>query len=127
MAVRGIVRLSAGDRPAASAPKSVEAGNLWNHAPLVNDEVGEGALSEWPDPTIEMPTRRDLEHNLLWHGSCLATDGCVVAWDDICPHGHPSWWLRCELPRSELLADVGMHGCAIEPVEVFEPSRLTAL
>ena len=49
--------------------------------------------SAWPTPTSEEPDAETLE--ALWlTGRSIATDGCPVAPNATCVHGHPSWLLR---------------------------------
>lgn len=51
----------------------------------------------WPEPTISAPDLEEIE-NWIWDdGGCQATDGCWTEIDGVCPHGHPSWWLRLRL------------------------------
>ena len=45
----------------------------------------------WPEPTIEEPPFEELEQALLYDGEVLATDGCEVEPDGVCPHGYPAW------------------------------------
>ena len=51
-------------------------------------------IHRWPQPTTERPDLETLEEWMQEDGSCAATDGCLVEWDGVCPHGHPSWLLR---------------------------------
>lgn len=46
-----------------------------------------------PEPTMEEPS---IEELMEWEkgGYCLATDGCKVEPDGVCPHGHNSWLLE---------------------------------
>ncbi len=50
--------------------------------------------NKWPAPTMEPPTMEELMDMEFHYGTSLATDGCVVEPDGICPHGHPSWLLE---------------------------------
>lgn len=45
----------------------------------------------YPLPTVDEPDFKDLEHMLLFRGTCDATDGCIVEPDGECEHGHVSW------------------------------------
>ena len=45
----------------------------------------------YPLPTVDEPAFEDLEHMLLYRGTCDATDGCIVEPDGKCEHGHVSW------------------------------------
>ena len=47
----------------------------------------------WPDPTVPAPDFITLA-SYLFEAVAEATDGCLVAPDLICQHGHPSWLLR---------------------------------
>lgn len=48
----------------------------------------------WPNATMRRPSDGDVE-SMLWGAiSNLATDGCPVEPDGMCPHDHPSWLLR---------------------------------
>lgn len=53
--------------------------------------------SPWPVPTVERPDYDTLEEWLWEDGVCEATDGCPVEPDGVCPHGHPSWFLKLGL------------------------------
>lgn len=52
--------------------------------------------SEWPEPEDDEPDDDQLQE---WAMDSVqdATDGCQVEPDGICPHGHPSWFLRLGL------------------------------
>lgn len=54
-------------------------------------------IKRWPDPTVEAPDLATLEEWIVDDGTCEATDGCICEPDGICPHGHPSWFLRLGL------------------------------
>jgi hypothetical protein len=53
--------------------------------------------ASWPQPTVPLPSLEQLEDWRWEDGGCESTDGCWVAYDGICPHGHPSWLLRLDL------------------------------
>ena len=46
----------------------------------------------WPEPEIPAPEMDELEQ-MSYDGVAVATDGCEVEPDGVCPHGHPSWLL----------------------------------
>lgn len=52
---------------------------------------------KWPEPTMDEPDLFILEDWMIEDGGCEATDGCWVEPDGVCPHGHPSWFLRLGL------------------------------
>ncbi|KQO97325.1 hypothetical protein ASF33_07400 [Methylobacterium sp. Leaf92] len=47
----------------------------------------------WPDPTTPEPDFVTLAQ-FLFEAVAETTDGCLVAPDGLCRHGHPSWLLR---------------------------------
>jgi len=47
-------------------------------------------------PTMKQPTQDELEEMLI-NGICLATDGCTVEPDGVCPHGCESWLIKLGL------------------------------
>lgn len=49
---------------------------------------------KWPEPEDEQPSIDEVGAMVLGDDDALATDGCVVEPDGVCPHGHPSWPLR---------------------------------
>lgn len=55
-----------------------------------------GRAKEWPEPIDDEP---DTEQLTRWAMDSVvgATDGCQVEPDGVCPHGHPSWFLRLGL------------------------------
>jgi hypothetical protein len=55
-----------------------------------------GRTKDWPEPVNEEP---DTEQLTRWALDSVveATDGCSVEPDGVCPHGHPSWFLRLGL------------------------------
>ncbi len=52
---------------------------------------------KWPEPTTDEPDFATLEQWMIEDGGCEATDSCWVEPDGVCPHGHPSWFLRLGL------------------------------
>lgn len=61
-----------------------------------DDDDGRDA-SKYPEPEDDQPSEQELEDMVLGMEDALATDGCVVEPDGVCPHGHPSWPLRLGL------------------------------
>jgi len=53
-------------------------------------------MQKWPRPTIDIPTLQEMKQ-MVYDSVALATDGCRVELDGVCPHGHPSWLLRLGL------------------------------
>jgi hypothetical protein len=45
--------------------------------------------ASWPQPTVPLPGLEQLEDWRWEDGGCESTDGCWVAYNGICPHGHP--------------------------------------
>ena len=50
--------------------------------------------TDYPTPTVHKPRLQDEFERSLSEGTAMATDGCIVEPDGVCPHGHPSWLLR---------------------------------
>jgi hypothetical protein len=50
----------------------------------------------YPEPTTDKPSDEELR-DMLFAGTCPATDGCPVEPDGTCPHGHPAWPRRLSL------------------------------
>lgn len=48
----------------------------------------------WPEPTVPPPDLETIEEWMLEDDGCEATDGCWTDPDGVCPHGHPSWFLK---------------------------------
>ncbi|MGH8549815.1 MAG: hypothetical protein ACRERU_14665 [Methylococcales bacterium] len=44
-----------------------------------------------PDPISDEPSRDELQKWFSEDTGCAATDGCWIATDGLCEHGHPSW------------------------------------
>ena len=44
----------------------------------------------YPEPLEPQPSMEEIE-SFVFGDVCLATDGCTVEPDGVCPHGHPSW------------------------------------
>lgn len=51
----------------------------------------------WPHPTTLQPNVETLTTWCFDDGGCVATNGCWVEIDGVCPHGHPSWFIHFEL------------------------------
>jgi hypothetical protein len=53
----------------------------------------------WPEEDVPYaaPSIEDLWDWVDEYGLCTATDGCWVAVDETCEHGHPSWLLELGL------------------------------
>jgi hypothetical protein len=54
------------------------------------------SAERWPAPTVDDPDMDEI-FAMADDGISLATDGCTVEPDGVCPHGHPSWALYWEL------------------------------
>jgi hypothetical protein len=81
----------------AWALQFLEQGFLASAAKLVPLGVKPSRRPQWPQPTVPTPDLEQIEDWLWDDGGCEATDGCWIEPDGICPHGHPSWFLRLGL------------------------------
>ena len=48
----------------------------------------------WPEPTVDPPSHEEIEAYLYEGIEIPASDGCIVWFTEVCPHGHPAWTLR---------------------------------
>lgn len=45
----------------------------------------------WSEPTVEEPDLQGLMTDAIRDEVVTSTDGCLVVYNGICEHGHPSW------------------------------------
>jgi hypothetical protein len=63
-----------------------------------SESTGAQASPEtWPAPTMKSPKAVTMAAWYFDQGGSKATDGCWVAIDGVCPHGHPSWFIQMGL------------------------------
>ena len=53
-----------------------------------------GDQLDWPEQTVDEPSLEEIEAYLFEGKEVPATDGCLVWFTEVCPHGHPAWTLR---------------------------------
>jgi len=90
--LKAAYRLLVGKSPPPDAPLRVTS--ALRHAIL---QINGMLAPKWPEQTTDEPDLETLEEWMTEDGGCEATDGCWVEPDGVCPHGHPSWFVKLGL------------------------------